>query len=147
MKRKIIAGMLGLAVAGCAHSRSEIPKETKRPLGPVGITPVPPIDQTINRGVGNPAVSQATLRDAEDSRWSGRAPAPAQREPGNAPGDVSLAQGSPAAGAPGLMDGPPGPSNGPDTRPMGPHDVGNLALRERSLKPRRWPRPQQAAAC
>ena len=76
MKRKLIAGMLGLAVAGCADLRSEIPKETKRPLGPVGITPIPPIDQTVNRGIGHPAVSQSTLRDPEDPRWSGRAPAP-----------------------------------------------------------------------
>ncbi len=74
MKRQLVAGLLGLAVAGCAQSRSQMPKGAAGPTpSPVGMTPVPSIHDSINRGTGGPAMAQATLPDPADSRWNGRA--------------------------------------------------------------------------
>jgi peptidyl-prolyl cis-trans isomerase SurA len=67
MKRVMLAGMLGLAVSGCAQSRSKMPASQ-----PVGMDPVPSIHDTINRGTGDRALQQSALRDPEDPRWSGR---------------------------------------------------------------------------
>lgn len=67
MKHYALAGMLGLAVAGCAQSRSAMPGSK-----PVGMEPVPSIHDTINRGTGDAAVQKSTLADPEDPRWSGR---------------------------------------------------------------------------
>src|SRR5262249_50561645 len=78
MKRPFIAGVMGLAIAGCAHSRSELAKgpEGTNPVGPVGLTPAPSLRDTINRGVGDPALAQSALGDPYDSRWAGVAPSP-----------------------------------------------------------------------
>ncbi len=64
MKRQFIAGVMGLALAGCAHSRSEVPKGpgTGNPVGPVGMQPVPSIHDSINRGTGNAAMAQSGAR-------------------------------------------------------------------------------------
>ncbi len=45
MDRRLIAGLFGLVVSGCASNRQ--PEST---VGPVGIEPVPPIYETINGG-------------------------------------------------------------------------------------------------
>src|SRR5208283_2831089 len=53
MRRRIALGMLGLAMAGCAQSRSALPPQNK----PVGVdTPIPTLSDTINRGMGDVAV-------------------------------------------------------------------------------------------
>ena len=125
MRRKLVAGMLGLAVAGCAHTRSEIPKETPRnTTGPVGITPIPPLSQTINRGVGDPATTKTALRDPEDARWSGQAPGPGASRPGTSSRrGASLAQGPSQSAAPASIAGPQGPADGLDSQPPGTHDA------------------------
>lgn len=69
MKLKLVAALLGLAIGGCAQSRS-----ARLPEGPgaqpIGVDPVPSIHETINRGT-NPAVARATLPDPADPKWSG----------------------------------------------------------------------------
>src|SRR5262245_10513259 len=78
MKRQIVAGVMGLALAGCAHSRMDGPKSAgaANPVGPVGMSPVPSLHDTINRGTGNPALAQSALGAPRDPRWSGNAPSP-----------------------------------------------------------------------
>ena len=102
MKRQFIAGVMGLALAGCAHSRSEVPKGpgTGNPVGPVGMQPVPSIHDSVNRGTGNAAMAQSALGDPNDPRWSGRAPAP-----------------SPDPNRPGVSDAPT-PSQSPQPAQM-----------------------------
>ena len=70
MRRKIAVGMLGLALAGCAQSRSSLPVAASRGQ-PIGMEPVPSINDTINRGTGDPAIVQATLPDPKNPNWSG----------------------------------------------------------------------------
>src|SRR6187397_9532 len=48
MKRSVVAGVLGLALAGCAQNRSGMP-EVARTSPPVGLAPVPPIHEIINK--------------------------------------------------------------------------------------------------
>ncbi len=120
MKRTLIAGMLGLAVAGCAHSRSDVSKETPRNLnGPVGMTPIPPLKETINRGLGDQASAKAALRDPEDARWSGQAPGPGGPSGLGAAGGTSLTQGPSQPAPPASLGGPPGPAG----ETPGPHDL------------------------
>ena len=66
-KQTIVAAMLGLAVTGCANTRKAVP-----PQQPVGMTPIPSLHETINRGVANPAIARATLPDPNNPNWSGR---------------------------------------------------------------------------
>ncbi len=70
MRRKIAVGMLGLALAGCAQSRSSMPGAASHGQ-PIGMEPVPSISDTINRGTGDPAIVQATLPDPKNPNWSG----------------------------------------------------------------------------
>src|SRR5207248_7753949 len=86
MKRPFIAGVLGLALAGCAQSRSAIPKGASDATGPVGLAPVPSVYDTINRGTGNPALVQTALKDSTDPRWNGRAPVSVASRSGPADG-------------------------------------------------------------
>jgi len=69
MKLKLVAALLGLAIGGCAQSRS-----AKLPEGPgstpIGMEPVPSIHDTINRGA-NPSVARSTLPDPANPNWSG----------------------------------------------------------------------------
>src|SRR5258708_4055380 len=88
--------MLGLALAGCAQSRSALPKRATA-TEPVALTPVPSIHDTINRGRGGAKLSQSALGDRKDPRWSGRAP-------------VSIATQSGAASRSDLAQGPPQPA-------------------------------------
>ena len=86
-KQTIVAAMLGLAMTGCANSRKSVVPEQ-----PVGMSPIPSIHDTINRGA-SPAVAQTTLRDPSNPAWSGRA----------IPSD-----GPPRAAAPRVASTPPG---------------------------------------
>ncbi len=117
MKRKFIAGVMGLALAGCAHSRSDVAKGPNKanPNGPVGMTPVPSLDQTINHGTGGDALAQTALGDPKDPRWSGRAPSPDAGRPGTAPAPTPAAAPSPseAQQSPQLAAAQPAPSAQP----------------------------------
>lgn len=128
MKRKFIAGVMGLALAGCAHSRSDVAQkpDPANPIGPVGLSPVPGIDETINRGTGGDALAQTALGDPRDPRWSGRSPAPdgshAAASPAPAPAPVAapspaelgqapqVAAAGPAASGPPSWSATPGPA-------------------------------------
>jgi len=70
MKLKLVAALLGLAIGGCAQSRS-----MRLPEGPdskpIGVDPVPSIHETINRGT-NPAVARSALSDPANPQWSGQ---------------------------------------------------------------------------
>jgi len=67
-KHHFVAGMLGLALAGCAQTRSQVPKGAEKSTGPVGMTPVPSIHESINRGTGGQGMAQATL-PASKTPW------------------------------------------------------------------------------
>src|SRR5437879_2240589 len=97
IKRQFIAGVMGLAIAGCAHSRSEVAKgpDGTNPVGPVGLKPVPSLSDTINRGTGNPAMVQSALGDPNDPRWKGVAPSPDAGRAGT-PGGPSPPQAAPS---------------------------------------------------
>ncbi|HZW32112.1 MAG TPA: peptidylprolyl isomerase [Isosphaeraceae bacterium] len=105
MKRQFVAGVLGLALAGCAQSRSAVPKGAAAEPEPVGLAPIPSIHETINRGTGDAALSQTALKDPADPRWNGRArnPIASRSGPGN---------GANPAGA-----GPPAEAANPNDRP------------------------------
>ncbi len=105
MKQSIVLGMLGLALAGCAQSRSSM--SSRRP---VGMEPVPPIEETINRGTGGPAVQQATLPDAKDPRWAGVWQGPRGGQPAAAPGGPLVAR----------RDSTQAPADQPDGRAPSP---------------------------
>src|SRR5271157_1556201 len=92
MRRKIAVGMLGLALAGCAQSRSSVPGAASRGQ-PIGMEPVPSISDTINRGTGDPTIVQATLPDPKNPRWSGEFIPP--RGPAGTPPGLQLARSGP----------------------------------------------------
>lgn len=69
MKLKLAAALLGLAIGGCAHSRS-VKLHEGPGSQPIGVDPVPSIHDSINRGT-NPAVARATLPDPANPNWSG----------------------------------------------------------------------------
>lgn len=68
MKERIAIGMLGLALAGCTHSRSASPVASR----PVGMDPIPSIHDSINRGMGDASLQKATLSDVRHPKWSGK---------------------------------------------------------------------------
>ncbi|QEH33511.1 peptidylprolyl isomerase [Aquisphaera giovannonii] len=70
MKLRIAFGMLGLALAGCAQSRSSLPSPPGA-AGPIGVEPIPVLNDTINRGMGDRAVQRTALGDPNSPRWSG----------------------------------------------------------------------------
>jgi peptidyl-prolyl cis-trans isomerase SurA len=72
MKRLWVVSMLSLALAGCAQSRSAISKRDEKPPDPVALTPVPPVYDTINRGMGGPAVARTAMKNPNDPKWNGR---------------------------------------------------------------------------
>ena len=74
MKRVLVVSFFGLAAAGCAQSRSALTKpDSPPPRAPVAVTPVHSLSQTINRGMGNPAVVRSAIKDPDSPKWSGRA--------------------------------------------------------------------------
>ena len=96
MRRKIAVGMLGLALAGCAQSRSSMPGAASRGQ-PIGMEPVPSISDTINRGTGDPAIVQATLPDPKNPNWSGEFTPP--RGPAGTPPGPQVARSGPVQGS------------------------------------------------
>ncbi|MFI5455141.1 MAG: peptidylprolyl isomerase [Isosphaerales bacterium] len=79
MKRQFVASLLSLAMAGCAQSRSALSKGDSTtpgpaPPGPVAVTPVPSIYDTVNQGQGGPAIARTALTGPANPQWSGRAP-------------------------------------------------------------------------
>src|SRR5271166_4859242 len=96
MKRSIAVGLIGLALAGCAQSRSSMPGTVARGQ-PINMDPVPSLKDTINRGTGDPAIVQATLPDPKDPRWSGEFIPP--RGPAGTPPGPQVARSSPVQGS------------------------------------------------
>jgi peptidyl-prolyl cis-trans isomerase SurA len=69
MKRRLVAGMLGLALAGCAQGRPM--------MKPVGVRPVPSLTDTINGGLPDdasrtPAASPAAIPAADQASRTSR---------------------------------------------------------------------------
>lgn len=125
MRKSFIAGVMGLALAGCAHSRSELARtpDGKKPDGPVGLTPIPSIHDSINRGTGGAALAQAALGDPNDPRWAGIAPNPGANPPGppganpsGPPGTSTPSQATQMA-ATGASPAQPGPPSGVPPQP------------------------------
>jgi peptidyl-prolyl cis-trans isomerase SurA len=80
MSRFIVAGILGLALAGCAQTRTNVEPNAPPPV-PVALTPVPSIYESINRGTGTRSVQRTALKDTSDARWAGQAGGPLTRDP------------------------------------------------------------------
>ena len=96
--------MLGLAIAGCAQSRSSMPSPQ-----PVGMEPVPSIHDTINRGTGDRAIQKSALNDPEDPRWSGKLAARGPRAGGPSGPRPQAARPGDPAGRPDAPDRAPQP--------------------------------------
>lgn len=84
MSRFIVAGIFGLALAGCAQTKTKLAKDGPPPV-PVALTPVPSIYDSINRGVGNKKVQDKTLKETSASHWAGRVREPGTRDTATAP--------------------------------------------------------------
>ncbi len=118
MKRRLIAGMVGLALAGCAHGRSS--------TRPVAISSVPPLKDTINAGLPDaapqPAAPTPPVADAS-------APLLLQRDssqPGLTPADPAVQRASSEAPPPAPVESltlPPPPALPPVTTPPAPPDA------------------------
>ncbi len=100
MKRVLVVTLLSLGAAGCAQSRSALSQQdppgsttAKSKLGPVAVNPVPSLYDTVNRSMGNSAVVRSAIKDPDDPRWSGRAPASVALNPGGpVPADSGQSQ-------------------------------------------------------
>jgi parvulin-like peptidyl-prolyl isomerase len=75
MKRVLVVTFLSLAATGCAQSSSALTKQDPRAPDPVAVKPVPSLHDTINLGLGNPAVVKTAIKDPSSPQWAGRAPA------------------------------------------------------------------------
>jgi len=95
-KQTIVAAMLGLAIAGCANTRKVGPPEGPANR-PVGMTPIPSLHETINRGVDSPAVAKMTLPDPSNPNWSARPYPPGSPPRGGAPNVATTTAGAGAA--------------------------------------------------
>src|SRR5208337_5340483 len=128
MRRKIAVGMLGLALAGCAQSRSSVPGAASRGQ-PIGMEPLPAISDTINRGTGDPAIVQATLPDPKNPNWSGEFIPP--RGPARTPPGPQVARSSPVQGPASSTD-PAGRASAPSSAvlasPSSPPPAGATGL-------------------
>lgn len=95
MKLSVVAGVLGLALAGCAQSRSGMP-EVARSAPPVGLAPVPPIHEIINKSelAGEPRAGRLEYL-AEDKASSGSPPRPAGPPEGRPAPFVAQVPGAP----------------------------------------------------
>ena len=111
MRRVFVVSLLSLAAAGCAQSRSTLAKQDPSAAEPVSIKPVPSLTETVNRGMGNQAVVRSALKDPDDPRWSGRAPAASTA---SRAGTVMASPGQPQPNAAQTAGGAPaaGPQNG-----------------------------------
>jgi len=112
MKRLFVVSMLSLALAGCAQSRGAVSRGASSPPSPLAVTPVPSIYDTVNQGVGGPAIAKTAIGNPDDPHWSGRA-------------QVSVAARPVPAGAPSAAAGP---ARAPATSP-GPGPAAPIAAR------------------
>jgi len=125
MKRLFVASMLSLALAGCAQSRSALSKADAAPPGaaatpPVAITPVPSIYDSVNQGMGGPALARTAMKDPANPQWSGRAPVASAATPAGSGGANPAPATSPAR-APGPGSAAPAELNvqlPPSGRPL-----------------------------
>jgi len=111
--------MLSLALAGCAQSRSAISKRDEKPPDPVAVTPVPSVYDTINRGMGGPALARSAMKNPNDPMWAGRDQVTTVARP------VSNGQNNPGSDPSQLppsvvASGPAGPIAGQVPQPSGP---------------------------
>ncbi|WP_337177869.1 peptidylprolyl isomerase [Paludisphaera sp.] len=117
MRRTLLAAALaGLAVGGCAHSKSARPPEIEG--GPVGMEPTPSIYDTINRGT-SPSVAKSTLPDPANPNWSGAPLIATRPETGLAPraaADPNAAPAAARAAAPAQAQAPVQAQAAPTTR-------------------------------
>lgn len=98
MKREFLAAAIaGLAIGGCAQSRSARPPEIEGE--PVGLVPAPSIYDTINRGT-SPAVAKSTLPNPADPNWSGAPLISRRPETGLAPRTAAADPSARLAAAP-----------------------------------------------
>ncbi|MGO9598582.1 MAG: peptidylprolyl isomerase [Isosphaeraceae bacterium] len=102
MKRQIGVGLLCLALAGCSQTRQSKPEQAAHGQ-PINMDPVPSLSQTINRGMGDPAIQKATLPDAKSPMWYGQYAPP--------PGESSRASSSGRAGGALAATPAPGPAS------------------------------------
>jgi len=131
MKRLFVASLLSLATAGCAQSRSALSNGDGAPPGPakpgpVAVAPVPSVYDTINPGLGGPALARTAMKDPNDPQWSGRARVASTAAPTGSNGS-NPASGASAAQAQSLDPRAPAPA-------------------ELSLQPARSGQPVAAAA-
>jgi len=131
MKRLFVASLMSLAIAGCAQSRSALSKgDSALPgpaaPGPVAVTPIPSIYDTVNPGMGGPALARTAMANPNDPRWSGRA---------SAPGTAAPAASRPA-----------NPASGASPAPAQSLDPSSAAPAELSLQPARSGQPVAGAA-
>ena len=103
MKRRFGVGLLCLALAGCSQTRQSKPEQGAHGQ-PINMDPVPSLSQTINRGMGDAAIQQATLPDAKSPMWYGQYTPP--------PGEANRASGSGRAGDRGAAKPSPSPARG-----------------------------------
>ncbi len=108
MKRVFVVTLLSFAATGCAQSRSALSKQDSPAQAPVAATSVPPLSDTINRGMGSPAVVKTAIKDPDSSQWAGVAPVTAAKAPsagsrpapGQPPPKFATTAGGPAAFGP-----------------------------------------------
>jgi len=129
MKRVFVVTLLSFAATGCAQSRSALSKQDSPALAPVAATSVPPLSDTINLGMGNPAVVRMAIKDPDNSQWAGVAPATAAKAPsaesrpapGQPPPKFATTPGGPAAFGPFEARANSGPV--PSGQPVQPADA------------------------
>ncbi|WP_261340752.1 peptidylprolyl isomerase [Singulisphaera sp. GP187] len=99
MNRHVVAGLLGLALAGCAQNRSAIPGRGPS-AGPVGLTSFPSIHETINRE--NPKFDPRSLRASAATHGPENGMIPGRGSDPRRPDSVAVAPAidSPAARLP-----------------------------------------------
>src|SRR5262245_58822864 len=123
MKRHLVAGVLGLALAGCAQSRSALPNRGAPSLGPVGLTTFPSIHESINRE--NPRVDPIALREGVVPNGGRGGPTMVYLD--ERTGVASVGPGpEPALGQPAAaMDASQPPAPGSQYNPFGPRVAGD----------------------
>ncbi len=93
MNRHIVAGLIGLAVAGCAQNQAGGPR-SRGVIGPVGmVPPMSSINEAINRE--NPSIDPDTMRSGHPPELVRTQPPANHAE--TAPKDEPVAQSSAAA--------------------------------------------------
>jgi peptidyl-prolyl cis-trans isomerase SurA len=117
MNRRVLAGLLGMALAGCAQTRSDLPLARGGPV-PVGLEPLPSIHKTINDGSQFAPASLVLRHEGPGSARSG--PINLPRLPASGSEGWTAPASGPAPGSPWpRMAAPPQPA-AEDAGPPGP---------------------------